>query len=135
MERDPVKGKRSISEVFDEVCPYYLMAGMTYEQFWDGKPEIAVAYRRKLEIEGVRADELAWLHGEYVFIAVSTALSNAFRGKGKPPIEYLKKPLLSDTLLTDRQKEQKAEAARESFVAKLNLSKAKNDRKKKNGNS
>ena len=85
------------------------MAGMTYEQFWDGDPYIATYYRRKLEIEDFRNTELAWLNGYYDFIAVSTALSNAFRGKGKKAIDYPKAPeRKAETKIEKQAKRKKA---------------------------
>jgi len=41
-------------------------------------------------------DEKALFLGIYTFEAVSTALSNAFRGKGKKPYEYRKKSILAE---------------------------------------
>ena len=85
------------------------MAGMTYEQFWDGEPGIATYYRRKLELEGHRATEMAWLNGYYDFIAVSTALSNAFRGKGKKAVDYPKAPeRKAETKMEKQAKRKKA---------------------------
>lgn len=65
---------------------------MTYEQYWHGEPNLLgiyyKAYMQKLHQE-------AHAYGYYQFVAVSTALSNAFREKGKKPISYLEKPLIT----------------------------------------
>lgn len=46
--------------------------------------------RRKIE------DEKALFNGIYTFEAVSVALKNAFRGKGKEPIPYRNKSILQE---------------------------------------
>lgn len=49
-------------------------------------------YKNRRRIE----DEKALFDGIYTFEAVSTALSNAFRGKGKKPISYRTTSLLAE---------------------------------------
>ena len=63
---------------------------MTVEQYWHGDPKLLEAYY-KTYLEGLHQD--AHIYGYYQFIAVSTALSNAFREKGKKAIPYLEKPI------------------------------------------
>ena len=133
MERDALTASaptdKPLTELFEEVCPIYLMAGMTLEQFWDGDPFIATYYRRKLELEDFRNTELAWLNGYYDFVAVSTALSNAFRGKGKRAIDYPKAPERKAT--TKLEKETKRRKAYEASVAFMDAMTAKKRKGKK----
>ena len=68
------------------------MAGMTEDQFWNGDNLLPIAYRKKLELEDRRFNERAWLQGRYDFIAVSLAVTNAFRDKGHKANDYPDKP-------------------------------------------
>lgn len=63
---------------------------MTVEQFWHSDPMLLKAYEkaylRRLHIE-------AHAQGFYGFVAVSTALQNAFPKKGAKAQEYPQKPI------------------------------------------
>lgn len=63
---------------------------MTVEQFWHDEPELIIvyhkAYYRRLHTE-------AHTQGFYDFVALSTALSNAFRKKGEKSHDYMQKPI------------------------------------------
>lgn len=63
---------------------------MTVEQFWHSEPDLIIAYHkayyRRLHTE-------AHAQGFYGFVAVSTALSNAFRKKGEKSHDYMQKPI------------------------------------------
>ena len=67
--------------------------GMTYDEFWNGTPRMAEAFRQKHLIDQDNENFNLWLGGYYYYAAVSTALSNAFKEKGKKADEYLKEPL------------------------------------------
>ncbi len=60
----------------------------------------AYVLRRKMQ------DEISYYEGYYTYIALETALANAFRKKGAKPAEYPKEPLLHNY-------EQKKELTRE----------------------
>lgn len=55
--------------------------------------------RRKIE------DEKAWIMGNYVLHAVSTALDNCLQGK-KSKAKYLDKPFLHDYLMDEKEMSQ-----------------------------
>lgn len=63
---------------------------MTVEQFWHKEPDLIIAYHkayyRRLHTE-------AHTQGFYDFVAISTALSNAFRKKGEKSHDYMQKPI------------------------------------------
>lgn len=63
---------------------------MTADEYWHGEPKLLEAYY-KTYMESLHQE--AHIHGYYQFIAVSTALSNAFREKGKKPVSYIEKPI------------------------------------------
>lgn len=66
--------------------------GMTYDQYWYGDPQMVRAFYETHKLKKQRENETAWLHGLYVFHAVSIALANAFREKGKSAENYPAKP-------------------------------------------
>ena len=78
------------TEYFDLVCPYYMLYGMTYDQFWFGDPLMAKAYKEMHNLKRKQRNEEMWVNGMYQLTALNVALHNAF---DKHKIEYLKKPL------------------------------------------
>ena len=131
MEGDDVNApSRTLSSIFHEVFPYYLYVGMTSEEFWHGDPLLAVAYRRMHLLQQDEANQKAWWQGYYNFVAVSTALQNRFRAKGKKAVPYIKEPLPIREK-TELEKEREAIETRENFVGFLNKMKADYDRKQK----
>ncbi len=80
------------TEVFEENFPFYLAIGMSPTEYWTGDSTLVRYYRRAYLIKQENENNNAWLHGVYVYDAISTALSNALRGKGVSPKDYAKKP-------------------------------------------
>lgn len=62
---------------------------MTYEQFWHGDPDLFPIYHKAYYS---RLHTEAHAYGYYNYVALGTALSNAFRKKGMKAEEYPKKP-------------------------------------------
>ena len=100
--------------------PYYLNAGMTYEQFWEQDAELVVFYRKAYQMRRDEINTQLWLQGSYVYSALLSAspLLHAFAKSGTKPEPYLKEPYP----LTSKQVENKE--AREKS-AKLQANKAK----------
>lgn len=68
--------------------------GMSYDEFWNQDPYLAVYYREAHELKRDEENQKQWWNGMYTFIAVSTALSNIhFDGKKHKPNYYLNEPL------------------------------------------
>lgn len=82
-----------MSEVFERLCPYYMMYGMTYEQYWYGDPWQMKPYREAHMLRNRHENEIAWVHGLYFCNALGVVLSNAFSKKGTPPKKYFEEPL------------------------------------------
>ena len=93
--------------------------GMTYDEFYFGTPRLVEIYRDKYNLDRDRMSFDLWLAGYYNFIAVSTALSNAFKDKGKKADEYIKDPI---HIRPKTQKELQAEMERkqQELINKLN---------------
>lgn len=75
--------------MFEEVCPYYLQYGMTYDEFWHGDPWMVRAYRKKWKLQLQKENRDMWQQGLYFYDAISSALS----GFSKKPRGYMDKPL------------------------------------------
>ena len=60
----------SYQKTFEEQCPFYMSIGMTYDEFWFGKPERARYYRKAYELKKKQINEQMWLQGMYFFEAI-----------------------------------------------------------------
>lgn len=58
------------TDILDKSCPTYLRAGMSYEDYWDGDPQMAIYYKKKLDQEHEYDNYIAWLQGLYVYEAI-----------------------------------------------------------------
>lgn len=82
---------------------------MSYEQYWDGPPSIARAYRKAHRLKREMENEQAWLQGMYFYDAVAVSLSNAFRAKGGKKLNYMERPF--DIFpLTEKEKKRREKA-------------------------
>lgn len=96
--------------------------GMTYEQYWEQSPYLAVAYRKAYRLKREADNEQAWLQGVYVYDAFAVCLANAFAKRGSKKQTYIEKPI--DIFpLTEREKKRreseenaKMQAAMEAMV-------------------
>ena len=79
----------SLTEYFDLVCPYYMLYGMTYQEFWFGDPWMAKAYKEAHNLKRKQKNEEMWIDGMYQLSALSVALHNSF---SKDKIKYVKEP-------------------------------------------
>lgn len=103
-------GNVSLKERFDEAFPYYLVMGMSYELYWDGRPELASLYRKADKIMQQRKNNDAWLQGAYIQHAVASVLN----GRKSP---YPKKPFATDNMTV---KQEKAKAQMMAFMERFN---------------
>jgi hypothetical protein len=60
----------SYQKIFEEHCPFYMSIGMSYDEFWFGKPERARYYRKAYELKKKQLNEQLWLQGMYFFEAI-----------------------------------------------------------------
>ena len=93
-------------ETFEQACPYYMMFGMTYEQYWNGDVSAHKAYRKRylLEDEQRKTSQnlSAWLNGLYV----ARAIGSAFNGKKSA---YPNEPIKLFTTMEERREEKRLE--------------------------
>ena len=110
---------RTLTETFEEVFPYYLAFGMSYEQFWYGSPELVIPYRRADEIRRRRRNEELWLAGMYTADALASTVGNMF-SKQKYQYPSEPRPLTLDEALERRERQRKAkeEKIKAAFTAR-----------------
>ncbi len=58
------------TDTFNELFPYYLSIGMSYDQFWNDDPWLAKAYREADLLSRKRRNEELWLQGLYIYEAL-----------------------------------------------------------------
>ena len=86
--------EKPFPQIFEEMFPFFLNCGMTYEQYWHGDPWLVCPYFDAWEMRRDETNYFSWLNGVYNYIAVATAISNvSFDGKRHKTNDYLDKPL------------------------------------------
>ena len=90
---------------------------MSTREFWEDDPEFLWAYRSsymdKMKLQNELDNQNAWLHGLYVFDAVSVALHNGF-GKGGAK-SYMKKPIDFSKTAQERVIEERENSIKEQL--------------------
>ena len=116
---------KTFSEIFEEIFPYYLAFGMSYEQFWYGSPELVIPYRRADEIRRRRMNEELWLAGMYTADALASTVGNMFsKQKYHYPSEPRPITLSEAKERRDRERRAKEEKIKAAFTARaLNVNK------------
>lgn len=102
------------------MCPYYMMYGMTYDEFWHESIDRFEAYWQANQFSIERRNQELWLQGIYIRDAVACTLSKKAKYPEKPH---------RLTELTDAEKEeenkQKVERFRAALTERMNKWKAK----------
>lgn len=93
-----------------------MLYGMSYDEFWYGKPILAKYYREKHKLEIEQTNQQLWLQGLYIYDAFAVVLGNAF---SKRKNKYLDKPLELFPP-TEEELKRRVEETRRAFVEKLN---------------
>ena len=93
-----IKERKTYSETFKELCPYFMAAGMSYDEYWNRDVNLVKvyweAYRIRRRWESETANYEAWRQGLYFYSALCNA-SGAFNffGKERKADAYLSEPL------------------------------------------
>lgn len=102
--------------IFDDALPYYLAIGMPYELYWDGRPELAISYRKADILRQKRSNGDAWLQGVYFMRAIAATLDKKAKYP-KAPFD-IGENLPTASGMTVRQ--EKAKAAFAAFAKQFN---------------
>lgn len=92
---------------------------MSYEQFWEDRPELVKFYRKADEIRKRRVNEELWLAGIYTSEALASTVGNMF-SKQKYQYPSEPKPITMDEINERRERERvaKMEKIKASFTAR-----------------
>ena len=85
---------QTFGEVFEQLCPYYMSIGMSYDEFWNGDVSMVKAYRKANELRDRRRNQEFWLQGMYFYEALcdASALFRFTTKKSVKPEPYVKEP-------------------------------------------
>ncbi len=108
-------------DIFNTYFPIYLSYGMSYSEFWDGSPDLAIAYKKAHELNLRRRNEELWLEGVYVRYALLSTVGNMFKGKSQETIEYPTEPLAITQKEVEAKKEREAKAKFDKMKAMMNM--------------
>lgn len=111
---------QSYGEIFEQLCPYYMSIGMSYEEFWNGDVNAVKAYRKADELRYKRRNQELWLQGMYFYEALCDA-SPLFRFSTKPvkAEPYIKEPFPITADEVREREERKMREEEERFKAEF----------------
>lgn len=110
-EEEKQKSDTPISDMLDKLCPYYMMIGVSYDEFWNGDYTRLKYYVEKHKLEIEKRNQELWLQGLYNFDALTTAISNALAKSASQRKKYPEKPYR----ITEKSEEEK-QAEKEKMV-------------------
>lgn len=109
------KGKQvevaPLTKIFERECPYYMIYGMSYDEYWYGDCFKATFYREKYKLELKNKDRNMWTQGMYIYEALCDVapILHAFSKEGTKPVPYRDKPYLEEirqeSIKTQKEKE------------------------------
>ena len=81
---DGEKPQYEISNYLDTICPYYLMYGMSWDEFWNESLERLTAYWQAHQFAIESRNQELWLQGLYIRDAVACCLNKRAKYPEKP---------------------------------------------------
>ena len=118
MDGDEGLTYKSYADIFEQLCPYYMSIGMSYDEFWNGDVAMVKAYRVAYELKEKRRNQELWLQGMYFYEALCDA-SPLFRFSMKKgmikPEPYLHEPY-PITVAEVREREAREAVKREERI-------------------
>ena len=106
----------------DQICPYYMSWGMTWDEFWHESIDRLQAYWQANQFSIERRNQELWLQGLYIRSAVASCLDKKFKYPEKPQ---------RVTEMTDAEAEAESKRKLEHMRAVLNEHKRRWDAKHK----
>lgn len=96
------------------------MFGMTAYEYWDDDCTLAIAYRKKNELEKERNNQQLWLQGLYIYKAL-TCVAPVMRAfsKATKPLPYPDEPFPLTEKTIKEAKEREEQVEKEAQKAKL----------------
>lgn len=104
------------STVFNDLFPYYLSVGMTYDQYWNQDSLLVKYYRKADQLKNERKNQELWLQGMYVYDAlccVAPVLHAMAKGGTKPtPYPDRPYPLTQEQIELEKERKERERIAR-----------------------
>ena len=121
LKSSPLENKKTIKEMFEELCPYFMAIGMTYDEFWNKDPQLAKYFLKADEIRQKRENEHLWLQGYYNYIAFAyvSPIFNPFAKRGTKAVPYPSQPLALSREEMDRREEKARQGRLQNLKQKL----------------
>ena len=94
---------------------------MSYSEYWDESPSLAIAYKKAHEINLRRKNEELWLQGVYTRYALLSTVGNMFKSKSQETIEYPTEPLAITQKEVEAKKERDAKAKFDKMKAMMSM--------------
>ena len=116
------------TQYLDTVCPYFMLYGMTYEEFWFESIDRFYDYWQRYQFDIERRNQELWLQGLYIQGAVAAVLDT------KHKVKYPEKPYRI-TEMTEAEKEIENKRKVERLREHLNEMKRRWDTSHKKGES
>ena len=73
-----------LGKYLDQICPYYISWGMTWDEFWYESIDRLQAYWQANQYSIERRNQELWLQGLYIRSAVASCLDKKFKYPDKP---------------------------------------------------
>jgi len=111
LNASPHEGK-TIEQAFNEICPYLIAMGCSYDDFWYNDTDIAKQYLKAHEIKRRQENERLWLQGYYFYVALCDVapVLNAFAKKGTKVQPYPNEPFaLTMEEIAERREQEEQE--------------------------
>lgn len=124
----------SFAKYATERFPYFLSIGMSYEDYWNGDPELATFYLKAEKIRKSKRNTELWLQGMYIFDALCkvSPIFNPSAPSGTKAGEYPSRPypITSEEVKKIKDKEHAEEVKNNADMFRM-LVTAKNIKKRK----
>ncbi len=81
------------TQKFEELCPFYMSIGMTYDQYWNEDACMVVMFRRAYELRQEQENQRLWLQGAYFYEALCCVAPALRMIKPQKPKPYRSEPI------------------------------------------
>lgn len=84
-----------LTKIFERECPYYMLYGMTYDEYWYDDCFKVRFYRESYKLKLRKEDSDMWKQGMYIYEALCdvSPILHAFSKQGTKPLPYRDKPM------------------------------------------
>lgn len=123
------------TDFFEQVCPFYLSIGMTWEQFWDGDNTMVKYYRKADKIRVENRNTEMWIQGAYIYkvLEAFAPILPAFPKKNARVGDYLPEPIPLTEQDAKNKEDRKAKAESDKGITAMTALMEKVNAKRKKG--